>query len=71
MVTISHTILLEKFYFGNEFKALVESNVSFIYIGKGMFKQNIYGNEGKLETSAHPDIINTASFVQTVWFIQT
>lgn len=47
------------------------SNASFIYIGRGMFKQNIYGNEDKFETSAHPDIINTASFVQTVWFIQT
>lgn len=43
-----------------------ESNASFIYTGKGRFEQNIYGNEGKFETSAHPDIINTASFVQTV-----
>lgn len=50
----------------NKFRAIVESNASFIYIGKGMFKQNIYGNEGKFETSAHPDIINAASSAQTV-----
>lgn len=50
----------------NEFKATVKQNASFIYIGKGMFKQNIYVNEGKFETSAHRDIINTASIVQTV-----
>lgn len=49
---------------------MVEAHASFIYMGKGMFKQNMYGNEGKFETSAHPDIRNTASFVQTVWFIQ-
>lgn len=55
----------------NEFKATVKRNASFIYIGKGIFKQNIYVNEGKFETSAHRDIINTASIVQTVWFIQT
>jgi hypothetical protein len=50
----------------SEFKAIVESCASFIYIAKGRFKQNMYGNEGKFEPSAHPDIINTASFVQTV-----
>lgn len=30
-----------------------------------MFKQNIYANEGKFETSAQPNIINSASIVQT------
>lgn len=54
------------YLYRNEFKAIVESNASFISIGKGMFKQNLYGNEGKCETAAHRDIINTASFVQTV-----
>lgn len=33
-----------------------------------MFKQNIYANEGKFETSAQPNIINIASIV---WFILT
>lgn len=50
----------------NECKATAELNVFLIYIDKGMFKQNIYANEGKFETSAQPNIINTASIVQTI-----
>lgn len=50
----------------NEFKATVKRNGSFIYIGKDIFKQYIYVNEGKFETAAHCDIINTVSIVQTV-----
>lgn len=49
----------------NEFKATAELHVFLIYIGMGMFKQNIYANEGKFETSAQPNIINSASIVQT------
>lgn len=55
----------------NQFKGLAELNVFLIYIGKGMFKQNIYVNEGKFETAAQSNIINIASIVQAVEFIQT
>lgn len=55
----------------NQFKGPAEVNVFLIYIGKGMFKQNIYVNEGKFETAAQPNIINIASIVQALEFIQT